>query len=82
MRPQFFFDPSLLMDWNVVAAASGVEEPSKVTRSTHKPTTSKKGSKASSFRVDDWEEEEFDDFVSDEGEEDISQTMKKILVIE
>ncbi|KAI8547320.1 hypothetical protein RHMOL_Rhmol07G0186000 [Rhododendron molle] len=39
-------------------------------RSTHKPTTSKKGSKASSFCVDDWEEEEFDNFVSDEGEEE------------
>ncbi|XP_058218122.1 uncharacterized protein LOC131329073 [Rhododendron vialii] len=29
------------LDWNVVAEASEVEEPSKVTRSTHKPTTSK-----------------------------------------
>ncbi|KAI8541050.1 hypothetical protein RHMOL_Rhmol08G0032900 [Rhododendron molle] len=58
------------MDWNVAAEANGVEQPSKVTRSTHKSTSSKKHSKASTFCADDWEEEEFDDTVSDEGEEE------------
>ncbi|KAI8568380.1 hypothetical protein RHMOL_Rhmol02G0194100 [Rhododendron molle] len=58
------------LDWNVVAEASGVEQPSKVTRSTHKSTSSKKHSKASTFCADDWDEEEFDDTVSDEGEEE------------
>ncbi|KAI8563853.1 hypothetical protein RHMOL_Rhmol03G0141500 [Rhododendron molle] len=58
------------LDWNLVAEASGVEQPSKVTKLTQKPTNSKKHSKASSFCVDDWEEEEFDDTVSDEGEEE------------
>ncbi|KAI8570188.1 hypothetical protein RHMOL_Rhmol01G0014200 [Rhododendron molle] len=58
------------LDWNVVAEASGVEQPSKVTRSTHKSTSSKKHSKASTLCADDWEDEEFDDTVSDEGEEE------------
>ncbi|KAI8524207.1 hypothetical protein RHMOL_Rhmol13G0132200 [Rhododendron molle] len=70
LEDELVFDSEDL-DWNVVAEASGVEQPSKVTRSTHKSTSSKKHSKASSFCADDWEEEEFDDTaISDEGEEE------------